>query len=292
MANYPKFQLVGNEKGYLDHVWSTKLWDVSQMPSKLYMRNKDGSLVAIRPMFFVSLENDREYVCGTSEVFGFEKAGEGLCIKRVDTYFPSYDFFVSPEDYERYKACGDGAYQIPIISTTDILREYDYKWTSNGILVWREENGEPKKVLIPDYRLWIDRDGAHIEPLTTKGCFKTREECARTIPTAQVIDFDEPVREPEGIMDETNGHERELVRRINKAWDEDKAKFGPILRALYKRDQQEIFEHPAFDRLPDYPEIAANELEADWEKWAFDYLQHIADNQDLSTILYFIRYQE
>lgn len=292
MANYPKFELVGNEKNYLDHVWSTKLWDVSQMPSKLYMRNKDGSLVAIRPMFFVSLENNREYVCGTSEVFGFEKAGEGLCVKRVDTYFPSYDFFVSPEDYERYKAGGDGAYQIPILSTTDILREYDYKWSSNGILVWHEENGEPKQVLIPDYRLWIDRDGTHIEPLTAKGYFKTREECARTIPTAQVIDFDEPVREPEGIMDETNGHERELVRRINKAWDEDKAKFGQILRALYKRDQQEIFEHPAFDRLPDYPEIAANELEADWEKWAFDYLQHIADNQDLSTILYFIRYQE
>lgn len=101
-----------------------------------------------------------------------------------------------------------------------------------------------------------------------------------------------------------NGHgETEPIKSIyyeptcthhqqNASWDEDKAKFGPILRALYKRDQQEIFEHPAFDRLPDYPEIAANELEADWEKWAFDYLQHIADNQDLSTILYFIRYQE
>lgn len=215
MANYPKFELVGNEKGYLDHVWSTKLWDVSQMPSKLYMRNKDGSLVAIRPMFFVSLENDREYICGTSEVFGFEKAGEGLCVKRVDTYFPSYDFFVSPEDYERYKAGGDGAYQIPILSTTDILREYDYKWTSNGILVWHEENGEPKQVLIPDYRLWIDRDGAHIEPLTTKGYFKTREECARTIPKAQVVDFDD--EEPEEKKPELSPFEDRLAEIIYDA---------------------------------------------------------------------------
>jgi hypothetical protein len=146
-------------------------------------------------MFFVSLENDRGYFCGTSVVFGFEKAGEGLCIKRVDSYLPSYDFFVSPEDYERYKAGGDGAYQIPILFTTDILRECDYKWSCGGILVWHEANGEPKQVMIRDYRLWIDRDGAHIEPLTTKSYFKTREECARTIPKAKVVDFEEEVVE-------------------------------------------------------------------------------------------------
>lgn len=284
MANYPKFELVGNEKGYLDHVWSTKLWDVSQMPSKLYMRNKDGSLVAIRPMFFVSLKSDREYVCGTSEIFGFEKAGEGLCVKRVDTYFPSYDFFVSPEDYERYKAGGDGAYQIPILFTTDILREHDYIWTSNGIRVWREENGEPKRVLIPDYRLWIDRDGAHIEPLTAKGYFKTREECARTIPKAQVVDFDDEDPEPEGIMDETNGHDPDLVKRINEAWDMHQCwwEFTLIVGALMHRDGSQILD--CLDK-----EVATY---ADDEKMVAElgpeYLQHIADNQDLKQILDFI----
>lgn len=291
MANYPKFTLVNNEENHLDHVWSTKLWDVSQMPSKLYMRNKDGSLVAIRPMFFVSLKNDKEYVCGTSEVFGFEKAGEGLCIKRVDTYLPSYDFFVSPEDYERYKAGGDGAYQIPILLTTDILREYDYEWTSNGILVWQEENGEPKNALIPDYRLWIDRDGAHIEPLTTKAYFKTREECARTIPKAQVVDFDEPEQEPDGIIDETNGHERELVRRINDAWNKYRGEFYPILCALYARDIEEICGSEAFAfKANALMETNLEEMKANWDYYAYAYLQEIADNQDLSTILSFINY--
>lgn len=109
-----------------------------------------------------------------------------------------------------------------------------------------------------------------------------------------------------GIMDTLNGHDPDLVRRINVAWIEKKEMFRPILCALYERDIDEITDHDAF-RIPaweewkeyndgirsgdwtTYNEKALVEMQTNWEDYADNYLAHIADGQDLECILDFVR---
>lgn len=109
-----------------------------------------------------------------------------------------------------------------------------------------------------------------------------------------------------GIMDTLNGHDPDLVRRINVAWIEKKEMFRPILCALYERDIDEITDHDAF-RIPaweEWPEYhhgcntndwtayndnAFAEMQTNWEDYADNYLEHIADGQDLECILDFVR---
>lgn len=110
-----------------------------------------------------------------------------------------------------------------------------------------------------------------------------------------------------GIMDTTNGHNDDLVRDINRRWVEDKEMFKPILCALYARDIAEITDADSFqieewkewpefrigcatEKWDDYNMRALKEMCADWESFADNYLQHIADDQDLEVILMFVRY--
>ena len=93
----------------------------------------------------------------------------------------------------------------------------------------------------------------------------------------------------EEIMDTTNGHNRELVEKINMLWNEKREKFCPILRALYERDFDEIFSSPAFEWTDD-KESVKEYLHDMWDVVADNYLQHIADDWDLETILSFLRY--
>ena len=95
----------------------------------------------------------------------------------------------------------------------------------------------------------------------------------------------------EEVMDTTNNHNPELVKKINIAWNEKREMFGVILCALYKRDIEEILNSDAFT----FPKYDADEvsfyLSDFWENEAYNYLQHIADDTDLECILNFLHAQ-
>lgn len=296
MANYPTFKLEGAEKELLKTVFSTKMWDVSQMPSKLYLHTGHGILKAIRPKFFVMVRCNHEHVEDTHEIFGFEMAGEeGIQTVRVNTYNGPSILFASPEDFDYWRTTGRAAYQIPTCGVTDILRKNEYEWDITGLRLWHNNLGTPAHRSGFGFRVWIDRDGMHAdhEPFHQSygNLYKTREECVANLPTVVVSDFDDDEPEPDVIMDATNGHEAELVRRINDAWDKYREEFYPILCALYARDIEEIFQSDAFAWQTDATqEWVLGEMKAQWDFYAPNYLQHIADNQDLSTILHFLNY--
>lgn len=116
------------------------------------------------------------------------------------------------------------------------------------------------------------------------------------------------ILDSEEVMDTTNGHDKKLVEKINLAWAEKREKFYPILCALYERDIDEITDADAF-QLPgwldsdehhkgivtgcweEYNTMALNQMKKEWNLFAPNYLQHIADDTDLETILTFIRYE-
>ena len=98
----------------------------------------------------------------------------------------------------------------------------------------------------------------------------------------------------EEIMDTTNGHDPELVAKINIAWNEKREMFFPILCALYDRDNAEILASDAFadwekvgkdyDTLHEY-------MRANCYIEAYNYFQHIADDTDLECVLNFLHAQ-
>ena len=110
-----------------------------------------------------------------------------------------------------------------------------------------------------------------------------------------------------GIMNETNGHDKDLVRDINVRWVEDRDMFRPILQALYERDIDEITSHDAWC-MPEwedwdeykhgvntgewsaYNQKALAEMQKRWDEFAHSYLKYIADDQDLEAIIKFVRY--
>lgn len=94
----------------------------------------------------------------------------------------------------------------------------------------------------------------------------------------------------EEIMDTSNGHNPELVAKINDAWNEKREQFCPILRALYARDIKEIMDSDAWN-WTDNEESVKETLHDEWDFHADNYLMHIADDLDLKTILAFLRYE-
>ena len=94
----------------------------------------------------------------------------------------------------------------------------------------------------------------------------------------------------EEIMDTTQNHDPELVRKINQAWNEKREQFCPILRALYARDIKEIMDSDAWNWTDDADSVKET-LHDEWDVHADNYLMHIADDLDLRTILTFLRYK-
>lgn len=94
----------------------------------------------------------------------------------------------------------------------------------------------------------------------------------------------------EEIMDTTQSHDPELVRKINQAWNEKREQFCPILRALYARDIKEIMDSDAWNWTGD-AESVKEILHDEWDVHVDNYLMHIADDWDLKAILYFLRYE-
>ena len=91
------------------------------------------------------------------------------------------------------------------------------------------------------------------------------------------------------IMDTSNGHDPELVRRINEKWNENAIAFTDVLLALMRRDLTEILCSDAFPDLPDYRVEAYEVLRNHTDKYARNYLMHIADDKDLKYILSYFR---
>lgn len=181
-------------------VFSTKMWDVSQMPRKLYMHTGNGILKAIRPKFFVMVKCNQEHIEGTHEIFGFEMAGEdGIQTVRVNTYNGPSILFASPEDFDYWRTTGRASYQIPTCGATDILRANEYVWDGIGVRLWYNKLGTPSYRSGFGFRVWTDRDGLHAdhEPFhqSYENLYKTREECVTNLPTVVVSDFDDD--EPE-----------------------------------------------------------------------------------------------
>lgn len=92
-------------------------------------------------------------------------------------------------------------------------------------------------------------------------------------------------RKWEEIMDTTNAHDAELVRKINAAWKSEKYHdmFGAILLALLKRDTKEFEDRFDCD-VTLSEEFAMNN--------AHEIMQGVGDDWDLETILSFVRYKE
>lgn len=86
------------------------------------------------------------------------------------------------------------------------------------------------------------------------------------------------------IIDAYNGHNPELVEKINKAWNDPKYtdRFGVILLALLTRDQKEYEDTFNTDAklTRDYAIDHAHEI-----------MEGVGDDWDLETILSFIRYE-
>ena len=85
------------------------------------------------------------------------------------------------------------------------------------------------------------------------------------------------------IMDTYNGHNPELVRKINAAWKKKvyHDRFVDILFAIGCRDKEEILEK--FDVIIDCDETAMDN--------AHEIMEGVCDDCDLETILGFIRYK-
>ena len=87
------------------------------------------------------------------------------------------------------------------------------------------------------------------------------------------------------IMDTYNGHNKELVSKINAAWRNPKYHnmFGAILLALLKRDTKE------FEDRFDCDVTLSEEYAMDN---AHEIMEGVCDDLDLEMILKFIRYEE
>ena len=93
-----------------------------------------------------------------------------------------------------------------------------------------------------------------------------------------------------GVMDETNGHNPALVKQLNVRWMEDQQMFKDILCALYHRDIEEIRDSDTYNWGDKNIYDICMYMYEHWADEASNYLQHIADDQDLETIIKYVRY--
>lgn len=153
-----------------------------------------------------------------------------------------------------------------------------------------------------------------IEAQTDRG-YSVREVCFsedKEWETTEIGFINEPkmklLPDFEEIIDEWgDAHSPELRKKINDAWNKNRAGFAPILRALYARDIDEITDHDAFHYeewidspeyndgfrsgdWEDYNEMALKHMQREWDFFAANYLNHIADDCDLECILNFLHY--
>ena len=78
------------------------------------------------------------------------------------------------------------------------------------------------------------------------------------------------------IMNDTNAHNKRLVDLINISYNYDNERFSMIVNTLAKRDEEECE-----DKGVNVPIVNENDL--------YEYLMHVADDEDLKVIIGFIR---
>ena len=272
---------------------------------KLYIEY-EGKIRAAIPLYsaFVTVPGG-VYGRKKTNLTGFNIAGVGKKDIECDMHFDGskvevgYAFprlFKTLEDYDRFIENKGGAYRPDAVSVPDILRVNGYSvfcevgtW-ENGIVGYFYHRDNVTRGTMPFCDMFVDADGAHVTVLhrgtgwaEDKVAYLTREECLAAN-RKEVVDFEEEKEEPAGAMNTTNGHDPDLVARINAAWDTHQTwwEFTLIVGALMHRDGSQILEMLG-------KEIAEY---ADDEKMVAelgpDYLQTIADDQDLKQILDFI----
>lgn len=92
------------------------------------------------------------------------------------------------------------------------------------------------------------------------------------------------------IMNTTNGHNRGLVDAINTIYRTGAHDMlGMIMKSLYFRDLEEM---KVAGIITDEEFDGWWSLDWDWEKYAYDYLMHVADDADLRTIINYMRYTD
>lgn len=100
------------------------------------------------------------------------------------------------------------------------------------------------------------------------------------------------------LIDAYNNHDEHLVNELNDLWrkanienDTRRLKnFEIILKALYKRDANEILNNERFGWGDDMTEEKVyDKMCCAWVSLSYDYLKGVADDGDLSTIINFVR---
>lgn len=100
------------------------------------------------------------------------------------------------------------------------------------------------------------------------------------------------------LTDTGNNHDEHLVKELNDLWrkahiENDTRRlrnFEIILKALYKRDANEILNNERFGWGDDMTEEKVyDKMCTAWVSLSYDYLKGVADDGDLETIINFIR---
>ena len=84
---------------------------------------------------------------------------------------------------------------------------------------------------------------------------------------------------PYEIMTATNGHDKSLVERINYIYSHDKEAMNPIIGAMYFRDKE----------MADIEGISEKDFHHDFDSFCESFLMTICDDNDLRTIINFVR---
>lgn len=79
----------------------------------------------------------------------------------------------------------------------------------------------------------------------------------------------------------------EYVEKINRAWNERREEFCPILRVLYNRDVEKFIKCSAYNWTADIDSIKET-LWGEWDFFAHGYFENIAEEADLRCILDFL----
>lgn len=100
------------------------------------------------------------------------------------------------------------------------------------------------------------------------------------------------------LTDTGNNHDEHLVKKLNDLWrkahiENDTRRlrnFEIILKALYKRDANEILNNERFGWGDDMTEEKVyDKMCTAWVSLSYDYLKGVADDGDLETIITFVR---
>lgn len=84
---------------------------------------------------------------------------------------------------------------------------------------------------------------------------------------------------PYEIMTATNGHDKSLVERINYIYSHNKEAMNPIIGAMYFRDKE----------MADIEGISEKDFHHDFDSFCESFLMTICDDNDLRTIINFVR---